>query len=635
MTRLLTVLAVTVVVCVAGLASPAAAQLSPAFPRPVTQLAAAQAGELQGTVVDDRGHPLSGAVVSALGSTSAFAVTDSAGRYSIRSLPAGPYLLRAHLQGYVPARGRIVQVNGVGRNVSSITLARRGAAETPAILTAGVGAPDTVSGTATEPAGTPSTETHDHGEVAWRLRHAKRGVLREATPGPLVAEDEDSFIEDSVQAIGRAMGNSARFASAMLSEFGHVTAEFNLLTSTSFERPEDLFSADGLSPRGVAFFALHAPTTAGDWSMRGAMTESDLASWIVAGSYVRRAPVSHQYEAGLSYGMQRYQGGNAVALAAVSDGSRNAGAVYAYDHWTVVPGITLNYGARYARYDYLEDGDFFSPSASVTLSPAPPLRVRASASRRHLAPGAEEFMPRAAMGVWLPPERTFSPISTRRGFTSARTNHLEVAAEHDVPGGVVVGVRAFHQDVRDQVVTLFGVSLSDHVASDLGHYYVGSAGDVTARGWGLSVSRMIGERLRGSIDYTQSHTEWQRVSPDGAILSRVARSAIRRDDEAIHDLTTSVQTDVPATATRVFVLYKINSAFASPDAAASSGGFGTRFDVQVNQALPFLDFTRAQWEMLLAVRSLFREELLDASVYDELLVVRPPKRIVGGLTVRF
>jgi type III secretion system FlhB-like substrate exporter len=290
-----------------------------------------------------------------------------------------------------------------------------------------------VTDTATEPAETPTTETHDHGEVAWRLRHAKRGVLREATPGPLVAEDEDSFIEDSVQAIGRAMGNSARFASAMLSEFGHVTAEFNLLTSTSFDRPEDLFSADGMSPRGVAFFALHAPTTAGDWSMRGAMTESDIASWIVAGSYVRRAPASHQYEAGLSYGMQRYQGGNAVALAAVSDGSRNAGAVYAYDHWTIVPGITVNYGARYARYDYLEDGNFFSPGASVTLSPAPPLRVRASVSRRHLAPGAEEFMPRAAMGVWLPPERTFSPISTRRGFTSARTNHLEVAAEHDVP----------------------------------------------------------------------------------------------------------------------------------------------------------------------------------------------------------
>ena len=39
--------------------------------------------------------------------------------------------------------------------------------------------------------------------------------------------------------------------------------------------------------------------------------------------------------------------------------------------------------------------------------------------------------------------------------------------------------------------------------------------------------------------------------------------------------------------------------------------------------------------MLMAVRNLFREELLDTSVYDEVLVIRPPTRMVGGVTVRF
>ena len=62
---------------------------------------------------------------------------------------------------------------------------------------------------------------------------------------------------------------------------------------------------------------------------------------------------------------------------------------------------------------------------------------------------------------------------------------------------------------------------------------------------------------------------------------------------------------------------------------------GARFEVQVNQALPFMNFTSAHWEMLVAVRNLFRDDLLDSSVYDELLVVRPPKRVVGGVTVRF
>jgi hypothetical protein len=39
--------------------------------------------------------------------------------------------------------------------------------------------------------------------------------------------------------------------------------------------------------------------------------------------------------------------------------------------------------------------------------------------------------------------------------------------------------------------------------------------------------------------------------------------------------------------------------------------------------------------MIVAVRNLFHEDLLDTSVYDELQVARPPKHIVGGVTVRF
>ena len=42
-----------------------------------------------------------------------------------------------------------------------------------------------------------------------------------------------------------------------------------------------------------------------------------------------------------------------------------------------------------------------------------------------------------------------------------------------------------------------------------------------------------------------------------------------------------------------------------------------------------------EWEMLVGVRSLFRDDLLDSSIYDELLVLRSPKQLVGGVTVRF
>ena len=633
MTRLVTFLPVAVVVCVAGLVTPGFAQVSQALPEPVSLLAASH-GELQGVVTDDRGSPLQGVVVSALGSSSAFAITDRAGRFAFRTLPPGPYLVRAHLDGYVPTRGRIVQVNSAARAVSSLTLARRGGAGEPAqILAAGAAAADVPAATTSSPDG----EDHDHGETAWRLRRLKRSVLKEAENGVVVAEDDDSFIEDSFETLGRAMGQSARVATSLFADLP-LSGQVNLLTTTTFNQPQELFSAVGGPPRGVAFISLNAPSGAGEWNVRGAMTEGDLASWVLAGSYVRRSKGPHQYEAGLSYSMQRYEGGNPAALVAVTDGSRQAAEVYAYDNWTIVPRIAMNYGARHARYGYLENEGLWSPRIGLTLAPIDgldKLRVRIAAARREVAPGAEEFVPSASLGVWLPPQRTFSPISRRRGFVPERMNHYEIAAEHDLAHGVLVGVRAFHQQIENQMITLFGIAVPDSTVSDLGHYYVASGGDLQARGWGVSVSRSLSGRVRGSIDYTQTEADWLRRSPDWRVLSRIAPSAARTEGETVHDVTTSIEAQMPVTETRVFVLYKLNTGFAAAEAALERAHFGSRFDLQVNQALPFLNFTSAQWEALFTVRSLFREDLAEASIYDELLVVKPPKRVVGGLTVRF
>jgi hypothetical protein len=626
MTRV-TFLPVAVVVCVAGFGDAAAAQQAPPPVAAVAQIAAAH-GELEGVVTDDRGQPLSGVVVSALGSTTAFAVTDRAGRFAFRTLPPGSYLVRAHLQGYVPPRARMIRVSPAARSTSTIALAPRATADSPPqIVAAGVSQVDQP-----EPS-TADGADHDHGEAAWRLRHLKRSVLKEVATGIVTVSDDDSFIEDSFETFGRAMGHSARVASSLFGDLRPFSGEVNFLTTRSFDRPQDLFSVDDL-PRGVAFVSLTAPAGAADWKIRGAMTQGDLASWVVAGSYVRRAPASHQYEAGLLYSMQRYDGGNPAALVSVADGSRNAGEVFAYDRWTVRRGVMLQYGARYARYDYLEDDVLFSPRIAVTVGPKQGARLRFTASRRELAPGAEEFAPHDGLSVWLPPERTFSPISTQ-GFRAERVEHYEIASEHDMSHGLMIGLRAFRQSVNDQIVTLFGVPRPSRSVDDLGHYYVASGGDFEARGWGIGISRQLTGNVRGSIDYTRTDAEWGRQSADGRVVSLLARSAQRSDSETLHDLTTSVDTEVPLTATRVYFLYKLNTAFASADALEEAGRVGSRFDLQIHQALPFMNFTAAQWEMLLTVRNLFRDDLLDASIYDELLVLKPPKRIVGGLTVRF
>jgi hypothetical protein len=82
-------------------------------------------------------------------------------------------------------------------------------------------------------------------------------------------------------------------------------------------------------------------------------------------------------------------------------------------------------------------------------------------------------------------------------------------------------------------------------------------------------------------------------------------------------------------------MYKLNTGFAAANDTTPSALRNVRFNVQVNQSLPFMTFANASWEMLAAVSNLFGEDALDGSVYDESLVVRPPKRILGGVTVRF
>ena len=68
---------------------------------------------------------------------------------------------------------------------------------------------------------------------------------------------------------------------------------------------------------------------------------------------------------------------------------------------------------------------------------------------------------------------------------------------------------------------------------------------------------------------------------------------------------------------------------------SSNGEIYSDFDVQLSQGIPFIgELTRADWELLLAYRNLFYE-VSEGGTLDELSVVNPPTRMLGGITVRF
>jgi hypothetical protein len=607
----------------------------------VTHIASLAPGAIQGIVQDEKGFPVAGATVSALGTSTAVAVTDRIGRFELRSLSPGPYLLRAHLTGFVASRGQLVEVRPSTRVSSSIAVRRVGSASAPSsplpVLAAGIGGggssdPDTQPTTEN---GTSSAVNDDHGEVAWRLRHARRGILKDVTvPTEMIADDapDTNAFGDG----GGFVGRSASLArSTVTSIFGATpfSGQLNLLTTGSFDTPQQLFTTNNFE-RSVAYMALGAPVGEhADWTARAALTQGDIASWIVAGEYTTRAPARHRYDLGVSYSTQRYDGGNLLARRSVTDGSRNAGELYGFDTFSITPLVTLTYGGRYARYDYLDDRSLISPRVAVTLQPAEHFRVSTMLSHRELAPGAEEFMPRID-GIWLPPQRTFSSLMYGQPLTPERTDHVEVEMERDLASSTV-SLRAFHQQVTDQLVTLFGVNMPGEPDAQLGHYFVQSGGDVQAFGLSAGFRTAISSRVHGAVEYSITHAEWE-PSAGVAYMALVAPTAARVGTDRIHDVSTSVETAVPETSTRVMVLYRVSNGFAYPAAAPSDHQqLDARFDVQVRQSLPFMDFSSAKWEMLFAVRNFFREVAGDQSVYDELLVVRPPKRVVGGITLKF
>ena len=151
------------------------------------------AGSIEGRVLDDSNTPVVGAMVSVVGRTTAAATTDRDGRYTLRELPYGPYILSVHSRGYFKSRGRTVQLTTSKVSVPEIQLQLASARKVPVSVVEPVAEATTVQ--ATQLAGfglrrsrkprtgarrSPTRKPTEQGETAWRLRHLPRSILKDA-----------------------------------------------------------------------------------------------------------------------------------------------------------------------------------------------------------------------------------------------------------------------------------------------------------------------------------------------------------------------------------------------------------------------------------------------------------------------
>ena len=194
-------------------------------------------------------------------------------------------------------------------------------------------------------------------------------------------------------------------------------------------------------------------------------------------------------------------------------------------------------------------------------------------------------------------------------------------------GSTTLGGRAFYEGTANQVANVFDAYPSPRSLRMF------NVSPLAARGVGLTLGRHFGEAVSGSVTYTYGFAE-RREMPGvgGFFMQQPVPASFRTGD--FHDLEARLQTFIELTDTRLEAFCRINSF--SSDSVGSGGPLAnTRFDIQLTQGLPFLQpLTRAEWELLVEFRNLFYERG-EGGLFDELLVLHPPKRVVGGIAVKF
>ena len=573
---------------------PVSAQTASRAPLPVSQQASMLDGRVQGLVRDDIGRAVVGASIMALGTTMAFARSDDRGHFSLALVP-GDYVLRATRDGYVSTYRELIRIQTSALIERTITVARAGS---PAAVAA---KPDDYS---------PS-------EVAWRLRHLTPTALRDVSPVP--------GLDDHARPV------ASPFRSAPLLATAALNGQLNFLTTGSWSSSSGWLPSQ--LPRAIASVAVGAPVGSfGDWTVRGAMANADLSSWVLLGEYHARDRRAHAFTVGASYSTQIDPATLSASATDAVDGARTVGGLYGFDRWQVSRGLELNYGMRLDRYDYVDQAELLSPRLGARIAVLPGTHLTLSSAQRLTAPGADEFLPPASAGPWLPPERTFAPLISGTRLQAERIRRYEVGLEQEFGSGArrpSLGIMRFRELALDQTATLFGLEPTP----DSAHYYVANPGSVDVDGWTVRVSGGLTSRLRGTVDYSISSARWL-PGLDADAIADVAASVVRPERERLHDLTTSIETNVPETSTRIRMCYRANTAFGP--AGSTSGLFADgRFDLEVRQALPYRPLRGSRLELMFAIRSLFHDGRDMGSFYDELLTIRPPMRIIGGLQVKF
>jgi hypothetical protein len=552
----------------------------------VPALSSGDEGGLVGWVESSRGMPIAGAVVSIFGKGirggNLVTLSDSQGQFVLPSLPPGSYTLRAMGTGHEPSAAQHVTVLPNRDSLFTVSLTPVG--EKPAAAA--------VEETAAQ---------RNLREWLWLMRHKRRSVLETETA-------ETAARQPATGPPAPSLDTPSLSKLPTLPAAGPVDGTVELVASSDTAA---LSPASLAAPSGLGALRLSGHLADGiRWSLGGLVAESEGRAWRMAAEFVLEPGGAHEVKAGAGYGAVDSR---TILADGLPQPERTTGSLFLQDTWRISPRLTAMAGGRYTYIGFLPDAHHGDAIVAIEVAGRPGTVLRGAISARSLAPGGDLLTLSTVAATpaisWARLDAALRPSRSARG---------EVGFEHR-GAAARIGAQFFQETTRDVLLTRFEGS------SPL----VRNAGDATARGFGVSVGGHVGRVVDGSLTY--SFGRGRRVTP----FMPGAGAAVATAD--FHDLVARLSAMIGATDTRLTALWRVNT-LADRRTAGLSGqvqSTATRFDVQLTQGLPFLEpLTRADWELLFAVRNMFYEAS-QGGFLDELAVQDPPTRVVGGVAVRF
>jgi hypothetical protein len=539
-------------------------------------------GGVVGWVESSRGVPVAGAMVSIFGKGlqggSLVTLADAQGQFVLPSLPAGSYTLRAIGSGHEASAAQHVTVLPNRDALFTLSLAP----------------------VATKDESASAETTEAEREWRWLVRHKRRSVLETVGYEP---SNED----------GDRGAAASRPAPASLADLGPLAGSMEIAATAGSGATADP-AGTGL-PGGVGALKLEGQLAEGvHWSLGGLVAEADGRAWRTAAEFVIEPGGGHQLDVGAGYGAGN-QG--ALRLGALAEPDRVTGAVFLRDRWKLNDRLTATTGARYTYVGFLPDSHHADAVVQVELRGDRSTLVRGSVATRTLTPGGDLL---TLSTVAASPAITWARLD--EGLRTAHSMRYEVGVDRTV-GASRLGAYVFDETTRDVLLTTFDGTTP----------VIRNAGDAGARGFGLTVGHRFWGVADGSVTYS-----FGRGHRSGS-MPLVANVPVAPFDEVdFHDLVARLETVIDRSDTRLAAVCRL-SALADDRVRADHAPARTtstaRFDLQLTQGLPFLQpLTRADWEILLAVRNMFYEAS-QSGFLEELAVQDPPTRVVGGISVRF